>query len=146
MTAFRKPRLTCPHCGSVFVIEKPGDWKAYAESETSEPTAGPRLIELRKEEWFQNFWAYYLAGNLAQCRKMITLGKSTEFWPFDPADAPSLDAVQAMPKVKIDSDEWTAWRKRLAEDDLRMSDQMVPVYVWVPSEWPQQDLKTARAL
>lgn len=102
------------------------------------------MLALRSGEWFACFWARWIAGDLATCQKMLRLAKAGAGWPCPAADAPSPDAYNAMPRIKFDSDEWAAWRRRLSEDDLRMNEQMVPVFVWVPSEWPQGDLKTAR--
>lgn len=143
MTAFRKPRLTCPHCGSVFVIEKPGDGSKVETSDAlEEQVEQPKLIEIRSQDWFENFWAYYLFDNLDLCRRMIALAVTTKCWPFDPAKAsPNLQAVRGTmndSKIDISGEAWSAWRKHLDGQGLRFDLNMLPAWVWVPSEWPNE--------
>lgn len=99
---------------------------------------GPKvMLALRSGEWFSFFWTRFIAGDLNSCRSMVSMGKQRVGKGVPVEDVPSADAVKAMPRIEKTGPAWRAWRQKLEAAGIRIDDDSVPVYVWVPSEWPK---------
>jgi hypothetical protein len=100
--------------------------------------AGPKvMLALRSGEWFALFWARFLAGDLAACQSMVRFAKMNAGYAAQVDEVPSRDAIAAMPRIDKNGEAWRAWRQKLHAAGIRIDDDHVPKFVWVPSEWPK---------
>lgn len=111
--------------------------RLWTQAPKVDAESGPKvMLELRSGEWFAVFWARFLNGDLKACGSMISFAKMRVGAPCLAEELPSRDVIAAMPKIDKNSEAWRAWRQRLHGAGLRIDDDHVPKFVWVPSEWP----------
>jgi hypothetical protein len=152
MSLKRKPRITCPHCGSVYVIEKEGDPEASIDTEQPAPEASPYTLPPRSHDWFAMF--FRLRGRASEAplniaplgkpakiihrraRQMLSMAQLGVDSQCEQVDRPTEEERAALVKIAVASDASDAWRRVLADEGYRGFAEDGSVYLWVPSRWP----------
>lgn len=158
MSVKRKPRITCPHCGSVYVIEKEGDADAKVE-EPGEDTPDFQNLPLRSHDWFAMFFRLRASTDrrrnvapIGQPQKLVSEsaysmlkaarnGEDNLRCPY--IVRPTDEERDALTRIEVGSPAYDAWRKHLADEGYQGFGQDGSKWLWVPTEFPQSEREQA---
>lgn len=148
MSVKRKPRITCPHCHAVYVLEKEGEPDVKAE-EPADATPDYYDLPLRGHDWFAMFFRLRanpgpLPRNVAPlgqppkivhefAYRMLKAARNGEDGLRCPyAERPTDEDRDALAKIEVGSEAFEDWRKRLADEGYVGFGQDGSKWVWVP--------------
>lgn len=161
MTKLRKPRMTCPRCGSVYVLERQGEGEAPEGAEAASPPASPfYVMHPRTWDWFAFFFrlrarsaerpfnaaAYGRPAQIVHKSALQMMKDARANTPVqcDAGERPSEAERAALIKIPVDSPAFLAWRRVLLDEGYRGFGDDGSVYVWVPAR-PTVNRDDARA-
>lgn len=152
MSLKRKPRITCPHCHAVYVLEKEGEAEAKVEDEGAEAIPEFYALPIRAHDWFTMF--FRLRASTDRRRNVAPIGQPPKLvsevaysmlkaarngedgmrCPY--AVRPTDEERDALVKIEVGSPAFEAWRKQLADEGYQGFGQDGSKWVWIPSEYP----------
>lgn len=152
MTLRRKPRISCPHCGAVYVLEKEGEAEARAETETETPEPEFHPLPIRSHDWYAFFFRLRAKPEAApvnvaplgkpqalvngDARRLLKNAKDGNGTRCPYADRPTEAERAALVKIPTESDALRAWQRTLADEGYPAFGDDGSVYLWAPSEFP----------
>jgi hypothetical protein len=153
MTARRKPRMTCPGCGAVYVLERPGEGNDTAQPEqTGDDLPAHHDMPARSHDWYVAFFrqradpsaAPFNVAPLgrpavivnANARRMLQDARTGTGTRCERAKRPSESERAAMVKIPAGSPQLDAWRRTLADEGYPHFGDDGAQWLLVPSEWP----------
>lgn len=153
MTArLRKPRITCPHCGSVYVLEREGDPLERDEGGGEAALSSPfHVMPPRSHDWYAMFfrlrakpeerpWRVRAPGGDRVVHRtaftMLQNARSNIGEQCDSGERPSDAERAAMVSIAVGSPAFDAWRRTLEAEGYRGFGSDGAEWVRVPSEWP----------
>lgn len=131
----RRPRIACPHCGAVYVLERGKEGDPEQAVDEPEADAGPAVIRPRTDAWWALFWRRLHAGE--NVLAMLGAARGDTGYPCMPAAMPTREEIDTLVDIETGSLQFLAWAAWLLEKGLRLQGgQACGRFIRVPSDYP----------